>query len=333
MILRNVITKLIHDKELSDSELNFLFNKIINAEINENLISAILTLITRNGFTYKNIFSAAKILRKKLIKIKVPKNSIDTCGTGGDGKHTLNISTAAAIVLAGLGVNVVKHGNRSITSKCGSADVLEKLGINILDNRKNLEKKIKKNNFIFLFAPNYHLAMKNVASVRKNLPFKTIFNLLGPLINPGLVKRQIIGIFDKNLLIPYIKVLKKLGHKKAWVFHSNEGLDEISIFNKTRVYELNKKKIRSFIINPKSLIKRRYNFNSILGKDANYNSKKIIEIFNGKHNAFLEIVALNAAAGLVISDKENSLQRAYLKTKSYLLSGNAIKKINQLTKK
>jgi anthranilate phosphoribosyltransferase len=141
MILRNVITKLIHDKELSDSELNFLFNKIINAEINENLTSAILTLITRNGFAYKNIFSAAKILRKKLIKIKVPKNSIDTCGTGGDGKQTLNISTAAAIVLAGLGVNVVKHGNRSITSKCGSADVLEKLGINILDNRKNLEKK------------------------------------------------------------------------------------------------------------------------------------------------------------------------------------------------
>ena len=123
MILRNIITKLIHDKELSDSELNFLFNKIINAEIKENLISAILTLVTRNGFTYKNILSAAKILRKKLIKIKVPKNSIDTCGTGGDGKHTLNISTAAAIVLAGLGVNVVKHGNRSITSKCGSADV------------------------------------------------------------------------------------------------------------------------------------------------------------------------------------------------------------------
>jgi anthranilate phosphoribosyltransferase len=333
MILGNIITKLIHDKELSDSELNFLFNKIINAEINENLISAILTLITRNGFTYKNIFSTAKILRKKLIKIKVPKNSIDTCGTGGDGKQTLNISTAAAIVLAGLGVNVVKHGNRSITSKCGSADVLEKLGINIMDNRKNLKKIIKKNNFIFLFAPNYHLAMKNVASVRRNLPFKTIFNLLGPLINPGLVKRQIIGIFDKNLLIPYIKVLKKLGHKKAWVFHSNEGLDEISIFNKTRVYELNGKKIRNFIINPKSLIKRRYNFNSILGKDANYNSKKIIEIFNGKHNAFLEIVALNAAAGLVISDKENSLQRAYHKTKSYLLSGNAIKKINQLTKK
>jgi anthranilate phosphoribosyltransferase len=257
---------------------------------------------------------------------------MDTCGTGGDGKNTLNISTAAAIVLAGLGVNVVKHGNRSLTSKCGSADVLEKLGINILENKKNLENKINKDNFIFLFAPNYHLAMKNVASVRKNLPFKTIFNLLGPLINPGLVKRQIIGIFDKNLLIPYIKVLKSLGHKKAWVFHSNEGLDEISIFNKTKVYELNKKKIRSFVINPKSLIKRKYSFKSILGKDANYNSKKIIEIFNGKHNAFLEIVALNAAAGLVIAEKENNLQKAYYRTKSYLLSGDVIKKINQLNK-
>ncbi|MSP06639.1 MAG: anthranilate phosphoribosyltransferase [Candidatus Fonsibacter sp.] len=332
MILKNLITKLILNKDLSKLELKFLFNKIINAEINDNLISAILTLITRNGFNFKSILSAAKILRKKLIKVKVPKNSIDTCGTGGDGKHTLNISTAAAIVLAGLGVNVVKHGNRSITSKCGSADVLEKLGINILDNKKNLEKKIKENNFIFLFAPNYHLAMKNLALVRKNLPFKTIFNLLGPLINPGLVKRQMIGIFDKNLLIPYINVLKSLGHKKAWVFHSNEGLDEISIFSKTRVYELNKKKIKTFVINPKSLIKNKYNFKSILGKDASYNSKKIIEIFNGKHNGFLEIVALNAAAGLIISGKENNLQEAYYKAKHYLLSGNAIKKIEQLTK-
>ena len=332
MMLKNIVSKLILNKDLSNLELNFLFNKIINGEINENLISAILTLISRNGYNYKNILVAAKILRKKLIKVKVPKNSIDTCGTGGDGKHTLNVSTAAAIVLAGLGVNVVKHGNRSITSKCGSADVLEKLGINILDNKKNLEKKIKKDKFIFLFAPNYHLAMKNVANVRKNLPFKTIFNLLGPLINPGLVKRQIIGIFDKKLLVPYINVLKSLGHKKAWVFHSNEGLDEISIFNKTKVYELNNKKIKSFIINPKSIIKKKYNFKSILGKDAEYNSKKIVEIFNGKHNAFLEIVALNAAAGLVISEKESNLKKAYYKTKGYLLSGNAIEKINQLIK-
>ena len=332
MMLKNIISKLILNKDLSNSELNFLFNKIINAEINENLISAILTLISRNGYNYKNILVAAKILRKKLIKVKVPINSIDTCGTGGDGKHTLNVSTAAAIVLAGLGVNVVKHGNRSITSKCGSADVLEKLGINILDNKKNLEKKIKKDKFIFLFAPNYHLAMKNVANVRKNLPFKTIFNLLGPLINPGLIKRQIIGIFDKKLLVPYINVLKSLGHKKAWVFHSNEGLDEISIFNKTKVYELNNKKIKSFIINPKSIIKKKYNFKSILGKDAEYNSKKIVEIFNGKHDAFLEIVALNAAAGLVVSEKESNLKKAYYKTKDYLLSGNAIEKINQLIK-
>jgi anthranilate phosphoribosyltransferase len=331
MILKNIVTRLILNKDLSNSELNFLFKKIISAEINENLISAILTLISRNGHNYKNIFIAAKILRKKLIKIKVPKNSIDTCGTGGDGKQTLNVSTAAAIVLSGLGVNVVKHGNRSITSKCGSADVLEKLGINIMDNKKNLEKKIKKKHFIFLFAPNYHLAMKNVANVRKNLPFKTIFNLLGPLINPGLVKRQIIGIFDKNLLLPYINVLKALGHKKAWVFHSNEGLDEISIFNKTKVYELNNKKIKSFIINPKSIIKKKYNFKSIVGKDAGYNSKKIIEILKGKQNAFSEIVALNAAAGLIVSEKERDLKKAYYKVRDYLLSGNAIKKIYQFT--
>jgi anthranilate phosphoribosyltransferase len=158
MNIKNLITKLILNKDLSDSELNLLFNKIINAEINENLISAILTLITRNGFNYKTILSAAKILRKKLIRVKVPKNSMDTCGTGGDGKNTLNISTAAAIVLAGLGVNVVKHGNRSVTSKCGSADVLEKLGINILENKKNLENKINKDNFHFFICPKLSLS-------------------------------------------------------------------------------------------------------------------------------------------------------------------------------
>ena len=332
MILNKIIAKLIINKKITDSELNFLFTKIINAEINEHLVSSILTLITRNGFNYNNVLSAAKILRKKLTKIKVPKNSIDTCGTGGDGKQTLNISTATAITLAGLGVSVVKHGNRSITSQCGSADVLEKLGINITDNKKNLEKKIIKNKFIFLFAPNYHSAMKNVAAIRKNLPFKTIFNLLGPLINPGLVKRQIIGIFDKSLLVDYIKVLKALGHKKAWVFHSLDGLDEISIFNKTKVYELNNGKIKNFIINPSSFIKKKYKFKSIIGKDSVYNSKKIIEILNGRHNAFLEIVSLNVAAGLIVADKEKNLKHAYYVAKNYLLSGKAITKISELIK-
>jgi len=332
MILNKIITKLIINEKVSDSELNFLFTKIINAEINEHLISSILTLITRNGFNYNNILCSAKILRKKLIKVKVPVNSIDTCGTGGDGKQTLNISTATAIVLAGLGINVVKHGNRSVTSKCGSADVLERLGVNITDNKKNLEKNIIKNKFIFLFAPNYHIAMKNVAVIRKNLPFKTIFNLLGPLINPGLVKRQIIGIFDKNLLFDYIKVLKKLGHKKAWVFHSADGLDEISIFKRTKVYELNKGKIKSFIVNPNSFIKKKYKLKSIIGKDSLYNSKKIIEILKGKHNSFLEIVALNAAAGLIVVDKEKNLKQAYYKVKHYLLSGKGINKIKELTK-
>ena len=328
MILNKIITKLIINEKVSDSELNFLFTIIIN----EHLISSILTLITRNGFNYNNILCSAKILRKKLIKVKVPVNSIDTCGTGGDGKQTLNISTATAIVLAGLGINVVKHGNRSVTSKCGSADVLERLGVNITDNKKNLEKNIIKNKFIFLFAQNYHIAMKNVAVIRKNLPFKTIFNLLGPLINPGLVKRQIIGIFDKNLLFDYIKVLKKLGHKKAWVFHSTDGLDEISIFKKTKVYELNKGKIKSFIVNPNSFIKKKYKFKSIIGKDSVYNSKKIIEILKGKHNSFLEIVALNAAAGLIVVDKEKNLKQAYYKVKHYLLSGKGINKIKELTK-
>jgi len=332
MSIKKIIHKLLEKKNMTNIELDFIFNKIINGSFNSSIISEILTLININGLNYSSIFSITKILRKKMIKIKVPKNSLDTCGTGGDGKLSLNISTAVAILLASMKINVAKHGNKSITSKCGSADVLEQLGLNINEKKNILEKKIIKNNFIFLFAPNFHASMKNVALIRKKLAFKTIFNIIGPLLNPGSLKRQIIGLSDKTLLVPYITVLKKLKYKKAWVYCSEDGFDEISIFNKTKIYELNNNKIRSFYINPRNFIKNKHLANSIIGKNKKYNANKIIEIFKGKNNAFSDMVALNAAAGLIVADREKNINSAFQTAKLHLLSGNTYNKLKELRK-
>jgi len=247
-----------------------------------------------------------------------------------ENKHTLNISTASALVLASMGLKVAKHGNKSLTSKCGSADVLEKLGISINQNPEEVKKSIEQKNFGFMFAPNYHAAMKNVANARKKIKTRTIFNLLGPLANPALVKRQCIGVFSNEILDKYSDVLKNLHIIKAWVFHSEDGLDEISIFSKTNVIEINGQDKKNFSINPRELVSKTYQFEEIVGNDAEHNAKKIIELFNGKENAFLEIVSLNCAAALVVAEKELSLKDAFDYSRKYILSGIVIKKINEL---
>ena len=197
-------------------------------------------------------------------------------------------------------------------------------------NPNDAEKYFKKNNFIFMFAPLYHSAMKNVANVRKELKKRTIFNLLGPLCNPANVNRQCIGVFSNEILEKYIQVLKKLGTKKAWVFHSEDGLDEISIFSKTKVYELNNNEITSFEINPNTIIQNEYRFDDIVGKDAEYNAQKIIDLFKGKTGALNEIVSLNTAAGLLVLDKFSNLKEAYSYTKDFLNSGKAFNYLNEL---
>ena len=268
----------------------------------------------------------------KTKKRGIPKDTIDTCGTGGDGKNTINISTAVALVLASMGHKVAKHGNKSVSSKSGSADLLEKLGIDINLKPLEVEKSIIKNNFAFMFAPNFHSAMKNVANVRKDLKQRTIFNLLGPLCNPASVNRQCIGVFSNDILEKYIKVLKNLNIKKAWVYHSYDGLDEISIFKKTKVYELNNQKITSFEIDPTEYINKKYNFEDIVGNDAEYNSKKILDLFNGDESALLEIVSLNTAAGLIVLDKYQNLLDAFLFAKKHIKSKKVSHYLNLIKK-
>jgi len=326
----NLLNKIKQFNNLSISETEFLFSQIMNGELNDDLIEEILLALAKKGESSDEITGGAQVLRNKSLRVHLNQDAIDTCGTGGDGKHTLNISTASALVLASMGLKVAKHGNKSLTSKCGSADVLEKLGISINQNPDEVKKSIEQKNFGFMFAPNYHAAMKNVANARKKIKTRTIFNLLGPLANPALVKRQCIGVFSNEILEKYSDVLKNLHIAKAWVFHSEDGLDEISIFSKTNVIEINGQDKKNFSINPRELVSKTYQFEEIVGNDAEHNAKKIIELFNGKESAFLEIVSLNCAAALVVAEKELSLKDAFDYSRKYILSGIVIKKINEL---
>jgi len=330
MSYKELVKKLSYKIDLTIEETQFLFRMIMNSEINDEQISNILINLANKGEVSDEITGGANILREKSLKVTLDMDTLDMCGTGGDGKHTLNISTAASIVLSSMGVNVAKHGNRALTSKSGSADVLEKLSIDILKNPEQVKESINNHQFGFMFAPIYHSAMKNVARVRKKLGKRTIFNLLGPLCNPANAKFQCIGVYSKDLLKTYSKSLIKLGTKKAWVFHSHDGLDEISIFAKTEVVEIHNKTLKNFTIDPKDFLENRYDFIEIVGGDSEYNARKIIELFEGKKSAFLEIVSLNSAAGLIVTNKEANLLSAYKKVKKHILSGSVMKKYREL---
>ena len=264
--------------------------------------------------------------------MNVPDETIDTCGTGGDGKNTLNISTAAALLLSSFGVKVAKHGNKSVSSKCGSADVLERLNIDIKSGPEEVEKSVNDKNFGFMFAPNYHSAMKYVGAIRKKIGKRTIFNLIGPLSSPANVKRQVVGVFDKKLLKTFAEALKNLNLKKAMIVNSQDGLDEISPYSNTNIVELFNGEIKETILNPNDLGIKAEKFENIIGKGPDYNSVKMNEIFQGKDNDFSIAVCLNAAAGLIVADKTSSFKEGYIKLRNHILSGKVMPHISNLQK-
>jgi len=289
----------------------------------ENSIIEILEAFKKKGETKDELAGGIYVLRDKSIKVNADDNTIDTCGTGGDNQNSLNISTAAAIVLSSMGIKVAKHGNKAVSSNCGSADVLEALKININLNPREVEDNIKKFNFAFMYAPNYHSAMKHVGPARKKMGKKTIFNLIGPLSSPAQVKRQVVGVFDKKWMQPFAEALKENEVVHAYIVHSDDGMDEISPFAKTNIVELKDGKINKFTIDPKDLGINSGDSNNLKGENAEYNAKKIIEIYKGKTNEFSQSVALNVAAGLIVSGKENDYKSAFNKATKHLNSGSA----------
>jgi anthranilate phosphoribosyltransferase len=319
--MTNFIKKLESGESLSFEESKSLFSNIMEGKYNEISIIKILKALSKKVETKDELAGGIFVMRSKAIIVKVPINTIDTCGTGGDGQNSLNISTAAAIVLASTGVKVAKHGNRAVSSNCGSADVLEALNIKINLSPEETEQSIEKVGFAFMFAPNYHQAMKHVAGARKKIAKKTIFNLIGPLSSPAQVKKQVVGVFNEKWMMPFAEALKENNVENAFIVHSEDGMDEISPFAKTKIIELNNGNIKNFTIDPAELNITNKNSENLKGRNAEYNAKKIIEIYKGVDNEFSDSVALNVAAGLIVSSKENNFKTAYEFTKQHLKSG------------
>ena len=330
--MEEILKKLKNKQNLSFEESKSTFESMMSGKVKEEEIHDFLTSSSAKGETSDEIAGGVYVLRNKAAQVKVPDDTVDTCGTGGDGKNTLNISTAAALLLSSFGVKVAKHGNKSVSSKCGSADVLEKLNININLGPKEVETSINNTNFGFMFAPGYHSAMKYVGPVRKKIGKRTIFNLIGPLSSPAKVKRQVVGVFDKKLLKIFAEALKNLNLKKALIVNSQDGLDEISPYANTDIVELSDGKIKESILSPKDFGIKAGSFNNIVGKDPKYNAEKMKEIFQGKDNDFSIAVSLNAAAGLIVAEKSSSFKEGYEELRKHMLSGKVINHISKLTK-
>jgi len=315
------ILKILKNKQnLTFTESKTAFEILMTGKASDDEIFSFLTLLSKKGEVADEIAGGVFVLREKSKRVTV-SNCIDTCGTGGDGMNTLNISTASALLLATIGVKVAKHGNKAVSSKCGSGDVLEALKIKIDLEPDDIEKEININNFGFMFAPNYHSAMKFVGPVRKKIGKRTIFNMIGPLSNPALVERQVVGVFDKKLLKTFAEGLKNLNIKFAWIVNSEDGLDEISPYAKTNVIQLKDGQISEIQIDPNSLGINADNFQNLLGDDAKFNAEKMIEIFKGKDNDFSKAVCLNAAAGLIVAEKFFEFSKAYHYAREFILSG------------
>ena len=327
--MKQFLEKLKNKQDLSFEESKSAFNILMNGEANDEEIFDFLTLLSLKGEVSDEIAGGVYVLREKSKRVNV-QNCVDTCGTGGDGMNTLNISTASALLLASMGIKVAKHGNKAVSSKCGSGDVLEALNIKINLEPNEIEEQINTNNFGFMFAPNYHSAMKFVGPTRKKIGKRTIFNMIGPLSNPALVQRQVVGVFDKKLLKIFANSLKNLKIKFAWIVNSEDGLDEISPYAKTKVIQLKDDKISEILIDPNNLEINADNFNSLLGDDAKFNANKMINIFKGEDNDFSKAVCLNAAAGLVVAEKFVDFKDAYNNTREYILSGKSFKHLEKI---
>ncbi len=322
--MKHFIEKIKNKEDLSFEESKVAFKLLMEGKVNEQDIFDFLTFLSAKGEASDEIAGGVYILREKSKRVNVD-NCIDTCGTGGDGMNTLNISTASALLLASMGIKVAKHGNKAVSSKCGSGDVLEALNININFETEGIETQINENNFGFMFAPNYHSAMRFVGPTRKKIGKRTIFNMIGPLSSPALVKRQVVGVFEKKLLKIFANALNNLDIKFAWIVNSEDGLDEISPYAKTNVIQLKDNKISEITIDPKQLNINADNFENIVGNDAKFNADKLINIFKGEDNDFSKAVCLNAAAGLIVSEKYDDFKLAYNYSRDFIKSGKSYK--------
>lgn len=331
MVLQGVIKKIVDRKDLSEDEAYIAMNEIMKGEGTEAQVGAFLVGLRMKGETIDEITGCAKAMRDNATSVKLQSGyAIDTCGTGGDGGKTFNISTAVAIIAAAGGVKVAKHGNRAVSSKSGSADVLTELGFNIDLESEKAAKCIDEKGMAFLFAQRYHCAMKNVAPIRKNLGIRTIFNILGPLTNPAFVKGQVLGVYNKNLTNTLAKVLLRLGCEKALVVCGEDGLDEITTTTFTYVSEVRDGEVVDYIINPEELGIKLAATDDIRGEGAKENAEMILDILKGHRGYKRDIVVLNSAAALYVGKLCTNIKEGIKMAEELIDSGKVYKKMNEL---
>ena len=302
--MQEYIVKLENHENLNSDEMRTMMDAIMSGEVADDEIAGFLMALRKKGPTIEEITAAAEMMRQFVCPIEARHPVVlDTCGTGGDKKDTFNISTLAALVVAGAGVIVAKHGNRSVSSQCGSADILEALGVNLTIEEKNLSQCLDEVGIAFLFAQRLHPAMKHVASVRKELGVETIFNVLGPLTNPAKATHQIMGVYRRDLVEPMAEVLKNLGLKRAMVVFGSDGLDEVTTTGTTFVSELNQnQEIESYEINPEELGIALADPKDLIGGDLQCNVDIAKNVLSGAKGPQRDIVLLNAACALYISE-------------------------------
>jgi anthranilate phosphoribosyltransferase len=329
--LNDYIKSIKDGKDLSVNESEDAFDQILLQKAEDNEIVDFLTSLSKKCESVDEIFGAVISIKKKANIIKGFSNSFDTCGTGGDGSKTFNISTISAIVAASSGICVAKHGNKAVSSLTGSADVLSELGININLDKNKIIDCLNKINLCFLFAPNFHPILKNVADIRKKIGKRTIFNILGPLLSPVECKKQIMGVYDANILLKVAEVLKKLGTEHAWVVSGNKEYDELTTTGKNYIVEIKNNKIKELKIDVSTFGIEKSNKEDLIGGDSKENAKIIKGILNGKiSGAKKDIVLLNAASALYINGKTKDIKSGLEIVNEIILSGKALKKLNDL---
>jgi len=345
IVIKECIEKAVKRIDLSREEMRISFSEIMTGKATPAQIASLITALRIKGETVDEITGAAIVMREKSLKVKALRNTvdidrdditvdretiIDTCGTGGSGANTFNISTTVAFVVCACGVKVAKHGNRSVSSRCGSADVLEKLGINLNVTPAKVEECIDKIGIGFLYAPLFHGAMKYAVGPRKEIGIRTIFNILGPLSNPANASRQVMGVYDKKLVVTLARVLKNLKCKRAFVVHGMDTLDEITITGKTYVAELRKDRIRNFYLEPKDFGLKKASLEDIKGGMPDENAEIISQVLLGHKGPKRDVVLMNAGAALVVTDRAKDLKQGVRLAAEAIDSGKALEKLNVL---
>lgn len=331
MEISQAINTLIGRKNLSESEMQSVMHAIMTGKTTDAQIGGFLVALRMKGATIKEITAAAKVMRELSTKVQVKATHlVDTCGTGGDGKNTFNISTCTAFVAAAAGCHVAKHGNRSVSSSCGSADVLEAAGVNLGLTPEQVGRAIEQIGVGFMFAPAHHGAMKHAIGPRKEMAVRTIFNVLGPLTNPASAPNQVMGVFSKELLRPLAEVLKNLGSKHVLLVHSKDGMDEISIADETFVAELKNGEILEYTVKPEDFSLPRSDLSSLMVKSAQESLQIIQDVLSNKESAARDIVILNAGAAIYAANITSTIHQGVELAKDVVSSGQAKEKLKDL---